>query len=1020
VRTAARAFGAPALLVVAAATVFHRAFAPAELAVPVALALVVGAVAGALLAARRLPWILGLVATVAGAVLGAAVVARTAPTPTLVPDAFLLFLTVGLPARGLPTVAVVPFVVLLPAMAASVAASLRHRTLPTLAGPVVAVAVGSLLVEPVGFAWWVPIAVALAAGAVLVADARNDVSQLPPLVGANTEARRQVVWWRPLVQVVPALLAVLALAAVLPRDATVDVRDHVAPASERLADVNPLAVAARAPRLDPAKAPAVATVTVDGPSVPATSRLRLAVLDRYGPGGWRQSADYSITGETLAADPVLAAADAVDADPDGLAPATAEVVVARAAGAKNGGPFRGVPTLATPVAVADPEHVRYAPRAGVLLADGAGRTVRYRADVTEPPSGDDPDVSVGRFPPELGRCPASDVIGPVAQQVTAGAVTTEDRLARIENFLKVRRVYDPAAPGGQTLRSVERFLEQDFARGDLEVFVTSYALLARCAGVPLRVVVGLPAPPPDATTTYTRADVTAWVETPLVRAGWSPRDPLPTPEEQRQQAQLARRPEPPEPEEPPTTTPPAAARPVTPRPLTTDRDPPIVPILAVLAAVLLLIAAWTFALPTRVIARRRRAADPSVAVMGAWRTVTDALVDREIGLDAHHTPGEAARLLAGHLPPTVPRLVASMAPLVDEARYSGEPVADETAARAWAYAVAIVERLPRTWPVRLAALRCPRRALERLRDARRVAVGPTTWRGALPSTALVSGTEAPTDIPDVTIDAQIGEGSTGTVYRGVRRTAPGGDVAVAVKVFRFGPGDAGFDEPRFDWEVRVARQVSGLPHLPVVHDAGITPVSQRPYLVSSLAEGGTLLDRVRRGGPMTTAEAVAIGADVATALICLHQLGVVHGDVKPENVFAGTGGEGWTLGDLGSAWLRATRGPAATLTPPYAAPEVWRGAAPSPAADLYSLALTMRFAVTGEVPIASVAPDREDVLAAFPDHPVVLRALDPDVRRRPRSVADFLRQLRPDLAGTPAAVGLRALSLPTPTVSHGR
>ena len=169
---------------------------------------------------------------------------------------------------------------------------------------------------------------------------------------------------------------------------------------------------------------------------------------------------------------------------------------------------------------------------------------------------------------------------------------------------------------------------------------------------------------------------------------------------------------------------------------------------------------------------------------------------------------------------------------------------------------------------------------------------------------------------------------------------------------------------------------------------------------------------------MTQSEAVAIGMDVATALICLHQLGVVHADVKPENVFAGR--DGWVLGDLGSAWLRASRGPAASLTPPYAAPEVWRGSAPTPLADLYSLGLTMLFAVTGQVPIASISPSRDDVAAAFPDHPVLLRVLEPDTRRRPRSVSDFARQLRPDLAATPAGARLRALSLPTPTVSHGR
>jgi serine/threonine protein kinase len=356
-----------------------------------------------------------------------------------------------------------------------------------------------------------------------------------------------------------------------------------------------------------------------------------------------------------------------------------------------------------------------------------------------------------------------------------------------------------------------------------------------------------------------------------------------------------------------------------------------------------------------------------------------------------------------------------MAPIVDRARYSGVPATDADAALAWAHADAVLERMPPTRAVRTAALRHPGRMRERLRSTRGLARRREAWRGTLPDTSLLTAGSAPDDIPNVTVAARIGEGSTGTVFRGVLDDTR---EPVAVKVFRYGPGDAGFDGHRFDWEVRIAKTVSGLPHLPVVHDAGITPATQRPYLVSSLYEGGTLLDRVRRGGPMTEAEVVLIGADLAVALSTLHQLGVVHADVKPENVFSGR--DGWVLGDLGSAWLRASRGPAATLTPPYAAPEVWRGGPPTPLADVFSLALTMLFAVTGQVPTASLTPSREDVAAAFPLHPVLQRALEPDARRRPRSAADLARTLRPELAPSHTGPGLTTLSLPTPTVSHHR
>lgn len=999
----------PACLVAAAGTVFHQAFAPTELARALGAAVVFGLAAGSALGARRMPLLAALAALAAAFASGASVAAGTLVSFELVPDAMVVFLSVGLPAHGLDQLAVVPFVVLFGAMVAAVGASWRLRTLATVAGPLVAVAVGSLLVEPVGFGWWVPLAFSLAGVFVLVVDARSDLSQLPALISTNTESRRQLVWWRPLVQVVPALLAVIGLATVLPAGTTVDVRRLVTPRTEQIADPNPLAVAARSSRLPADDGRELARVSVDGA---APGRLRLAVLDSYADTGWRQAARFSITGETLAPDPLYPPGSPAQAPR--LAPATATVTVEAD---RANAVLRAAPTAGTPLSVPRPEGVRYAPRAGILLPpEGAGRlTYRTAATADSPTRAAASDATVASFPPELAACPKSSAISDIARQLVAGVPGAEERLDRIENFLKVRRVYDPVSPGGQTIRSIERFLEQDYARGNVEVFVTSYALLARCAGVPVRVVVGLPAAAPGANR-YGARDLTAWVETPLALSGWTARDPLPTPDEQRQQAQLAlqtERPPDPDPEPAPPVPP---ARQVEP---TKPGDDGIalasIALAGLTIAGLIAAAVWAFVVPALVRRRRRRTADASEAVHAAWATVTDALVDRNIAIEAQHTPQEVVRISAGLVPVTLPRLLDGMAPIVDRARYSGDGASDGDAGLAWGYAAVALERLGGSWPARLAPLRRPRRAAARLAGTLGVARRRAPWTAALPDTAVVSSAEAPADIPGVTVAARIGEGSTGTVYRGVLAAT---HEHVAVKVFRYGPGDAGFDQQRYDWEVRIAGDVSGLAHLPVVHGAGITPVTGRPYLVSSLYEDGTLLDRVRRGGPMTTAEVVEIGTDVAMALSTLHQLGVVHADVKPENIFSSR--DGWVLGDLGSAWLRASRGPAASLTPPYAAPEVWRGASPTPSADLYSLALTMLFAVTGQVPIASNAPARDDVVAAFPDHPVMVRALEPDARRRPRSVADFTRQLRPDLVGTPAAAGISGLSLPTPTVSHRR
>ena len=1009
-----RAFLVPALLTLAALAVFHRAFSVVDLAFAAMAALLLGALAGLAVSSPRVPWPVSVVALVGALGAGAVVVSGMPPSVELVPDAFLLFLTVGLPAGGLRALLIVPFACGAVAMAWSLAASTRNATLSTIAGPLLTVAAGSLLVLPVGFSWAVPLGFAVAAAVVLLVDARTDLSSMPPLVGTNTEARRQIVWWRPLVQFVPAVVAVLVLTAVLPHNRTVDIRRYVHPETERFVDANPLAVAARAPQVTPDAARPLADVRVDGPN---PGRLRLAVLGDYSGRGWHQAADFSITGDTLAADPIYRAAAAGDtglAADDGrdLAPARTNVaVVDRAPGRADG--FRAVPTAERALTVEDPEGVRYAAEAGVLLADDPALGVDYAAEAAAARPDLASDVTVGQYPSELARCPSSVPVETIAAQLSEGTTSAVDRLSRIENFLKVRRVYDPMAPGGQTLRAIERFLEQDFARGNLEAFVSSYALLARCSGVPVRIVVGLPAPA-GAEVTYTERDVTAWVETPLVRSGWVAFDPLPTPDEQRQQAQLARQsdPPPPEPDEPEPTPPPRVVEPIE-----VDAPPPYAALaLAALGLLALLGAvAWTLLAPRLVLRRRRRFEAPTAAVHGAWAAVVDALVDRDIGVDAQHTPHEVARVAAGRVPVIVPRLVETMAPIIDRVRYSGTPATDADAGLAWAHADAILERLPRTRAVRLAPLRHPGRALRRYRSTSGQATRRSAWQGALPDTALIASGAAPEDVPGVTVAARIGEGSTGTVYRGVLDATR---EPVAVKVFRYGPGDAGFDGHRFDWEVRIAKTVSGLPHLPVVHDAGITPTSQRPYLVSSLYDGGTLLDRVRRGGPMTEAEVVLIGADLAIALSTLHQLGVVHADVKPENVFSGR--QGWVLGDLGSAWLRASRGPAATLTPPYAAPEVWRGGPPTPLADVFSLALTMLFAVTGQVPTASITPSRDEIRDAFPLHPVLERALEPDPRRRPRSAVDFARALRPELAPSHTGSGLTTLSLPTPTVSHRR
>jgi hypothetical protein len=730
-RLPARAVLTSAMVVGATGSLFHRAFAPADLVPAVALAVVLGAVIGSMASLRSWPVPLAFAATALALALAQVSLTGRAPTPGAVPDAFVLFLTVGLPAGGLDDLALVPFTVLVSAMATSAGAAARGRTMLALAGPVVAVAVTALLVAPVGFAPWSPAVFVVAAAAALAPAGRDEAGPRPLLLGSTTERHRRRVLWGAVVVVVPAVVASLGLGLVTPRSDTLDLRAFVSIDAEEVAEPNPLATVAVWQRSAVDAASDVARITVEGPS---PGRMRVAVLDRYTETGWRQSATFSVTAETLARDPLYL---------DGVATGgTITTVTVTPMDVDTG--LRAVPTTGIPVTVGRPHGVRFSPAAGILIASRPEDPTTYRSARRGPAAGTatTAEPPVGQFPTELAACPASPTVTAVAAELSRGTASPLERLDRIENFLKLRRVHDPAAPGGQTLGAVEHFVGQDFARGNLEVFVTSYALLARCSGVPVRVVVGYPSPPPGESQ-LRRQQLTAWVETPLALTGWVARDPLATPEEQRQQARLAELALPPREraeladEEP-------APRQVEAHPLAlAGRSWPwsTVPAVAAVAAIAAALC-WVAVVPAVVLRRRSRTAEPTAAVHAAWATVTDAMIDRRIELAGHHTPTEVVRVAAGTVSEPVTRLLAGLVPIVDRARYSGRPAAAGAAGLPCPHPDAILEDLRATPVSRLAPFHDPARSARRLRSTIGVGLRRHRWRGDLPPAALVA-TERP-------------------------------------------------------------------------------------------------------------------------------------------------------------------------------------------------------------------------------------------------------------------------------------
>src|SRR5699024_394467 len=126
-----------------------------------------------------------------------------------------------------------------------------------------------------------------------------------------------------------------------------------------------------------------------------------------------------------------------------------------------------------------------------------------------------------------------------------------------------------------------------------------------------------------------------------------------------------------------------------------------------------------------------------------------------------------------------------------------------------------------------------------------------------------------------------------------------------------------------------------------------------PWLVMEYVPSRTLSEIVQANGPMTPPRAALLGTQIAGALAEAHRVGIVHRDVKPSNLLLTEEGQA-KLSDFGIARgggdTTLTASGLVTGTPAYFAPELARGAEPSPNSDVWSLGATLYFAVQGEPP----------------------------------------------------------------------
>lgn len=240
----------------------------------------------------------------------------------------------------------------------------------------------------------------------------------------------------------------------------------------------------------------------------------------------------------------------------------------------------------------------------------------------------------------------------------------------------------------------------------------------------------------------------------------------------------------------------------------------------------------------------------------------------------------------------------------------------------------------------------------------------------------------------------------GLVFRAVHN---GGDV-VALKVLKRELGDDEVFKQRFGQEARAAAEVVHPSLVPII-EAG--EAEGRPYLAVRYAEGGTLEERLRDGGPLGIEETLRLADQLAAGLDALHRAGLVHRDVKASNVVYDADRNGM-LTDFGLA-----RGPAYTvLTRPgqvvgtldYLAPELVKGERATAATDVYALGCTVFECLTGDTPfgqkklfqigLAHLEEDPPDPAEVRPEvgpalSQTVLTALKKDPADRPQSAGVY-------------------------------
>jgi serine/threonine-protein kinase len=188
---------------------------------------------------------------------------------------------------------------------------------------------------------------------------------------------------------------------------------------------------------------------------------------------------------------------------------------------------------------------------------------------------------------------------------------------------------------------------------------------------------------------------------------------------------------------------------------------------------------------------------------------------------------------------------------------------------------------------------------------------------------------------------ELGAGGFGSVYRAYDREL---DELVALKVIHPDLVAQPAMLERFRQEVKLARRVT---HVNIARTFELTSADGVVFCTMELVDGESLRQRLVRQGRLPVSEAIAIAAELCDGLGAAHAAGVVHRDIKPDNVLIAADGR-VVLADFGVASAAAdASGGEVSGTPAYMAPEQARGEPATPAADVYAVGVILHEMVTG-------------------------------------------------------------------------